>query len=465
MAENENSRRGIDSIAHLFLSGAAPGRPERKGPGDNNSRESPVASRESESKNSQPEKTVSNPQPEIMDSESQDPRRAAQAAKIYEIGVLAYHLPQPALKLEQYLRNRLPDGKILIEDQCLLLDETGVEDELELCQEFTVICTPAPDDIITTYRNLKSLHARLRPEQQVSLFVCNVPDEETGTRIYQKITQATEYFLGLELGWAGCQVRSNGGLPIANRENPSRGSRVAELESETGAAGDELRIELPKVDQCDARSGEAEKSVQDRARPMNHFAEKKLSPGRDSGLAGDDAEQAAQTPANPQSAIHTPQSAVRPPFPVPQRPIIVGKLPAQDQELLGQLLAGLPGALAGAPGALPVPLLIPSEHAPAAVLLDNSGRLRVMLADLGSAEGLLERALAVRQWLSRQLPQMQNHYPQLCINSALPIGLLLVAQHHQHRSDGLIGDIPLTLLKLTLLQWPGGNGLLLQAQN
>jgi hypothetical protein len=265
---------------------------------------------------------------------------------------------------------------------------------LQHCSGVVVLCSSEPVDIIETYKTIKWLAELERNWGEVFLFICDVPDSEAALETYNKLSQTCRNFLRVNLQYAGCSAA------IAEKKDNN---------------GKETPAEVPVAEK---------------------FAEPVQEP-----VSVDRASRFETQPMNQR--------------PIPHSPIPVTVFPRQDAELADVLQLALPGWLGEIPTGLALPLCKPSHVDPAArVLIDATGRLHIMLASLTGSPDLFSKALQARKWLNENLNLIASHCPQLKIDRSLAAGLILIAPpplEILQNGGSQIREFPILIKQLHLL--------------
>jgi len=261
--------------------------------------------------------------------------------------------------------------------------QKNCRDLLGHCAEMVVLCSGERDDIIETYKTLKWLAGLEIHLEEVFLFICDVPDSEAALDTYNKLSQTCRNFLHINLQYAGCSIAATG-------KTESKTQAAVAREPDVAASVQPKEEVKPKA--------EPEPEIKPVSQPV---------PVVDAG--------GGETRFAPQR-------------PMPHGPICVAGFPNQDTELADILQLALPGWLTDLPAAFPLPLRMPGPLDPSArVIVDATGRLHIMLASLTGSHELLSRACQARKWLSENLNLIIGSCPQVKIDRSLAAGLILIA--------------------------------------
>lgn len=284
--------------------------------------------------------------------------------------------------------------------------QKNCQDLLGHCAGMVVLCSCERDDIIETYKTLKWLAGLEIHSGEVFLFICDVPDREAALDTYNKLSQTCRNFLHVNLQYAGCSITASGKTEVK--------PQAAVAEEPAVQASDQSKVET-----------ETEPEIKPVSQP---------APVADDG--GGETKFAFQRP-------------------MPHCPILVAEFPNQDTRLSDILQLALPGWLRDLPAAFPLPLRMPGPLDPSSrVIVDATGRLHIVLASLTGSHELLSRACQARKWLSENLELIIGSCPQVKIDRSLAAGLILIAPpplEGLQNGASQIREFPILLKQLYLL--------------
>jgi len=294
-----------------------------------------------------------------------------------------------------------------IETVLVQIPESGGEEAaglIQQCGQLVVFSGCEKSQIVDAYRIIKWLGTIAGYEGKPGVFVFGAKDEQESASVYETLSNTAKRFLQMELEWAG------GEIPITEGVREREVSAVKKDERILGELADYL-----------AESGT------DRTNQANGQKEDAL------GADG-----------------------VQPTGLDVYEPIMVESFPRSDVELSDRLEVSLAVWLKGIPAVmvLPLPALAKVDRA-ARVIVDSTGRLWVFCGSLQEPASLLCRGLAVRKWAVDHLSLIKGNFSQVKIEVAFPVGLILVSGGEQEPlRDGCsqIEGIPCQTFRLTFLQ-------------
>ncbi len=499
----EKGKRGIDSIAHLFLSQ------------NNSSQSRPPVHRK-------PPQVEDHKTPQHHPGLDEDDASEPAPAEI----LISAHLRHPVRKAglyAAYLTRRGDDIRLVNVDsyEAALIkleslssqprddwDHPGLKDSLVLCEtediqncliptlveaaydcdnllinidpsfmnktaelmasfsHITILTECSKDSIIETYQAVKKWSSYLRSDQELGLFICEAPDNETADEVYYKIADTTRQFLKKVIVPAGCHV-----VPGSYDDEFEE---VAEVEAEQGTivsdAEESVRAEgtIPIQPAINESHLEELASIVEPVlgnEPEDHAenpgtldAEMNENPSAEIGTEPN----SNQTASQEQVTMYTPleisqsrnESHQAPPklFPAVYAPVSLHKLPGDDRELLQVLQNSLAQWLVTIPGALPVPLPDFGQfEQPALLLLDGAGRFHVLAATLSSQIGLLESALEYRQWFLKNRMGLMRMFQQLQFNPGTEPGIILIKPSYSENQKTAARSLPAMTCQLMSL--------------
>jgi len=273
---------------------------------------------------------------------------------------------------------------------------------IEHCRQLTVLCSCRGQGAVAAYKVMKIISEHLKPDHELSLFVCDAPDSDTADEVYYKIAGTAKDFLDKVIIPAGCSVCKD--KAIADNEI------------------------------------------------MKEFDFENM-PDSDPTISADD-NYAYDNDTNTLVA-----------GPMTFAPVKVDDLPRTDARLSDVLQLALPGWLTTVPAAMVVPLRLPDSLDPASkVLIDATGGLHVLTVSLNTNNNIFSRALQVRKWLCDHLPLVTANCRQLRTDPAAPTGIIMVAPdvtESLRQAYLQITDFPCRIMQLMFLKNGCDNSLLI----
>jgi hypothetical protein len=262
-------------------------------------------------------------------------------------------------------------------------------DLMQYCGQALILCGPGQEDIVNTYKTMKWLQSSTEFDLNIAIFICDVSDESEARELFDKIAKTSEKFLAAKPDWIG-------------HEQPF--DSVAEAEYLVTDLDDGLFESLSK--------GLKNEPV--------IIPEAALSPQPVACSTAPDLAQS--TPVRDQSL---PEDKTSPRI---YQPIAVDGIPECDSDLADILSANLQTWLAEFPGAMVLPVPRPDFLDPAVrFLVDQSGRLHILLPSLTEDERLLPRALAARKWLTDHFALIQSAFPQIIVDATVNVPTILIS--------------------------------------
>jgi hypothetical protein len=354
---------------------------------------------------------------------------------------------------------------LLVAPGAALVDEAG--DLIARCRHVVVATTAAPQEMVGAYEAIRRLDQAVWEGAEVSVCVCGVSDEAEARRIHRRIGETVWEFLGMEIGWAGWPqgaagvvrrrlgVCADGEAVLAGViEALDRDRAVTRRDSEPEP------LEAPAAISAVPSEAAGEGSADEEEAGV-----KSVDGGDDQ--SGDMKMAQAETGASRAKAEGPRVSAKQWPRPGHDMPepcevreaVRLRRWPGDDEELT-DVLAVQMVRWAGVPGAVMVAMSLPAEGARRLhTVVDACGRVWLMGASLREGAELLTEALAARVWVLDHFGVFGQNYGQLRVDRSQPVGLILAVcsgQDTLRRACRQLGEIPIRIRQVHLVSGSGG---------
>ncbi|MBI9018397.1 MAG: hypothetical protein JEZ07_14180 [Phycisphaerae bacterium] len=465
-----NPDRGIDSIAHLFLSRADKNniKPRRVPPVQNSKAPEPqdVVELSDDVQESQLEPRALGEI--ILAGHLQDYLHKARLYAHYllerdeniallSIGQSHVHAvtinkendedPQPQViaeteDIEKGLMPALAEFSSHYDNLLLLIEPSFMPRLPELLGNFehmTILSTVGSHDLVESYKAIKAVAGHIDPQQQVSLFVCEAPNSDAADDVYYKLADTARSHLGITLIPAGCHIEKIEPIsstpidseifdPEIQPVDPKLNDLIAN-NSFVPEYFPEMNLKTPGQDFQPPEPSEYDDSNLDFVDfdlPIENILAQEPQPSIapeeiDTEKTHNNINQPQQEPAMP---VIQAQTSIKHAY----YPLNLDKLPQDDQQLNQSLLLNLSAWLTSLPGAIALPTSIPVLNSQNfKLLVDQAGKLHVMTATLSVKHDTLINSLNALGWVNDNLQLIVNSCPQLSINNTAEVGLVVVA--------------------------------------
>ncbi len=320
-------------------------------------------------------------------------------------------------------------------------------------EHLTVLSTVGSSDMVESYKAIKSVSSYIQRSQQVSLFVCNAPDSNAADDVYYKLADTARNHLGLTLIPAGCHIEKI--EPKAVEFEPEEFDPT--IDAVKGKIADLLANDKFMPEQFVTMDFDSKNEEDFINEPMED--ESDFEP-----FVADIPVEVEKTQEKPQARQEPVMSVVSETINIKNAyyPVRVDKLPQNDRQLNQALFLNMPAWLRNPVGlvALPVNIaVLNSENFK--LLVDSSGRLHIMTAVLAVQNDTLINALNALGWVKDNLQLIVNSCPQMRIDNTVEAGLVVAAGDNVMQLKQACGQIsnPVNVYQIHLLT--GGDDALL----
>ena len=262
-------------------------------------------------------------------------------------------------------------------------------DLLQHCGQALILCGPGQDDIVNTYKTMKWLQSSTEFDLNIAIYICEVSDESEARELFDKIAKTSEKFLATKPDWTGYEQPFDS---VAEAEYLATDLDDGLFESLNEGLINELEV----------------------------ISDPALSPqpaAHDFGPGHTGATTAKEDCLKEENNL-----------PRIYQPIAVDGIPNCDSDLADILSANLQNWLTELPGAMVLPVPRPDFLDPAVrFLIDQSSRLHILLPSLTEDERLLPRALAIRKWLTDHFSLIQSAFPQITLDTTANLPIILIS--------------------------------------
>lgn len=261
------------------------------------------------------------------------------------------------------------------------IKETTAVELVDRCDSAIIVTRPHQDELVAGYKLLKQLQSSGAIRSKVSVFICDSPDEQTAQSAYERLSRTAEQFLDMELDLAAGEL------------------------SQSESCGENITTDILATIQTEpAAIAELEKILRNDTRQVQ---------------PADEATEPVEEPVDMAG------------LPSPLQTIPIERLPQTDRQLIEALGLNLGKWLnvVSCPIVLPIAPICPDiPNCPARFIVDADGRAIVLFASIYPPDdGLLERAISVRDNFSGRIRSIMGRYRQVSIEASLDTGLILVA--------------------------------------
>jgi len=302
------------------------------------------------------------------------------------------------------------------DDLLIYVDESFGNRNGDLMKHFdyiTVITTCKTQDIIESYKAVKSLDPVLRSRCEISVFIYEAPDTDTADDVYYKVADTARKFLSKVIIPAGCSLRQTAKKPHDDIASLAR-------------CLDDINV-----------SEELEPAKKDI-----------LTATEDDNL---------ETTLESQ-----PDTTLEPGLPRTLYAVPIDNYPDSDEQLIDILHIHLLKWLSKMADV--IMLSLPEMPFSAArILVDGKGQMHILLAELSGQENPAKQIASIHDWVVKNLLLITGRYRQLRIDSAMVIGVILVSGEPIETLGPqlkTITDIPCQVYQLYFLENEKGKSLL-----